>query len=77
MLPRLALQFLDGEVVAGGALKVLQGLSSDVFVSIRGEDSLVLGVSTSDGAAAMVDTAIGSVRINFRQLTDSTSVVQP
>jgi len=40
---------------------VLQDVGSDVFVSMRGGESLVLGVATSDGAASMVDTAIGSV----------------
>jgi len=55
------LQFLDGEVVAGGALKVLQDVGSDVFVSMHGAESLVLGVATTDGAASMVDTAIGLV----------------
>ena len=57
----LHMQFLDGEVVAGGALKVLQDVGSDVFVSMHGAESLVLGVATSDGAASMVDTAIGAV----------------
>jgi hypothetical protein len=56
------LQFLDGEVVAGGALKVLQDLRADVFVSERTAEALVLGVAASDGAASMIDTAIGSVR---------------
>ena len=40
---------------------MLQDVSSDVFVSMRGAESLVMGIATSDGAASMVDTAIGSV----------------
>ena len=53
--------------MAGGALTILQDLTSDVFVSERSADALVLGVASSDGAASMIDTAVGSVRSIPRQ----------
>ena len=48
---------------------MLQDVSSDVFVSMRGAESMVLGVATTDGAASMVDTAIGAVCCMSRCLT--------
>ena len=42
---------------------MLQDLRADVFVSERTAEALVLGVASSDGAASMIDTAIGSVRL--------------
>lgn len=59
----LLLQFLNGDVVAGDALKVLEGLGDEAFVTERKGDGLVLGFSSPTGASSMADIPLGDVRI--------------
>ena len=62
ILDLLQMQFLNGDVTAGGVLKVLQGLGPEAFVTERRGDGLVLGFDSPSGAASMVDIPLGNVR---------------
>jgi len=54
----------DGNVVlAGSDLRIIEQLTGQAFVTQQQKGGLVLGLSSAEGAKAMVDTALGKVRL--------------
>lgn len=52
----------NGDLVAEGGHLILEGLTRQAFVSSEGDDGIVLGLQSDDGAKSMKDFALGLVR---------------